>query len=118
LGRFGVEGEVLSPPFVRVEVNQTPAPSAPPTVILSGLGGSGKSALLEALRRRLARDRSILQVTFDLDQPSLRAGHRVALTQELLRQIGQARPDPADRLAQVRQTLASRGAVTRERTIP
>ncbi|MEG4319998.1 AAA family ATPase [Microcoleus sp. Aus8_D3] len=112
LRQFAVEGEVRTPPFDRVEVNQTPAPGAPPTVILSGLGGSGKSALLEALRRRLARDRSILQVTFDLDQPSLRAGHRVALTQELLRQIGQARPDLEDRLSQVRQTLRGGVATT------
>lgn len=109
---FAAEGEVKVPPFVRVEMNQTPGPNAPSTVILSGLGGSGKSALLEALRRRLARDRSILQVTFDLDQPALRAGHRVALTQELLRQIGQARPDLDDRLSSIRQTLRGGVAMT------
>ena len=112
LCRFAVDGEVRVPPFDRVEVNQTPVPIAPPTVILSGLGGSGKSALLEAVRRRLARERSILQVTFDLDLPALRAGHRVALTQELLRQIGQARPDLEDRLSSLRQTLRGGVAVT------
>jgi hypothetical protein len=118
LRRFAVEGEVLTPPFVGVDVNQTPVPVAPPTVILSGLGGSGKSALLEALRRRLARDKSILQVIFDLDLPGLRAGHRVALTQELLRQIGQARPELEDRLSQVRQTLRGGVAMTTEGVDP
>lgn len=118
LRRFAVEGEVRTPPFVRVDVNQTPAPGAPPTVILSGLGGSGKSALLEALRRRLARDKSILQVTFDLDLPGLRAGHRVALTQELLRQVGQARPALEDRLSQIRQTLRGGVATTTEGSDP
>lgn len=112
LRQFAVEGKVRTPPFDRVNVNQTPLPAAPPTVILSGLGGSGKSALLEALRRRLARDRTILQVVFDLDLPGLRAGHRVALTQELLRQIGQARPDLEERLSAIRQTLRGGVAVT------
>ncbi len=114
LRRFAVLGEVSFPPFVSGGRNQTPLPGAPPTVILSGLGGSGKSALLEALRRRLAREGSVLQVTFDLDQPALRAGHRVALTQELLRQIGQARPDLDAKLSEIRQTLRGGVAMTTE----
>ena len=114
LRRFAMSGEVSSPPFVPGDMNQTPLPGAPPTVILSGLGGSGKSALLEALRRRLAKEGSVLQVTFDLDQPALRAGHRVALTQELLRQIGQARPDLDAKLSEIRQTLRGGVAMTTE----
>ncbi|MFN5999257.1 MAG: AAA family ATPase [Paracoccaceae bacterium] len=106
---FAQTGAVKSPP-VLAATDQPPAgATAPPTVILSGLGGSGKSTLLEALRRRLAKDRSILQVTFDLDEPALRAGHRVALTQELLRQIGEARPELDARLSALRTTL--RGAI-------
>lgn len=107
---FARTGHAPIPPFERVEDQPTPSPGAPPTVILSGLGGAGKSALLEALRRRLAKDRSLLCVTFDLDEAALRAGHRVALTQELLRQIGEARPALDARLSVLRQGL--RGAIT------
>ncbi|WP_137109861.1 ATP-binding protein [Rhodobacter sp. SY28-1] len=114
LKRFATLGQVSTPPFVPGDMNQTPLPGATPTVILSGLGGSGKSALLEALRRRLAETASILQVTFDLDQPALRAGHRVALTQELMRQIGQARPALDARLSEIRQTLRGGVAMTTE----
>lgn len=114
LARFATAGEVAMPPFEPFDSNLTPGPTAPPTVIVSGLGGSGKSALLEALRRRLARDRSILQVTFDLDLPALRAGQRVALTLELLRQIGQARPELEAQLSTIRQTLRGGVASTTE----
>ncbi len=114
LQRFAKAGTVAAPPFVMAADQPPPAPGAPPTVILSGLGGSGKSALLEALRRQLAKDRSILQVMFDLDEPALRAGHRVALTQELLRQIGEARPDLDTKLSVLRQTLRGGVAATTE----
>jgi AAA ATPase domain len=107
---FARTGAVESPPFSAAIEPPPPIAGAPPTVILSGLGGSGKSTLLEALRRRLAKDRSILQVTFDLDEPALRAGHRVALTQELLRQIGEARLELDARLSALRTAL--RGAIT------
>ncbi|MES2916654.1 MAG: AAA family ATPase [Pseudomonadota bacterium] len=106
---FAKTGAVDSPVVTAATDQPPPTANAPPTVILSGLGGSGKSTLLEALRRRLARDPSILQVTFDLDEPALRAGHRVALTQELLRQIGEARPELDARLSALRTTL--RGAI-------
>nr|MCU0903216.1 ATP-binding protein [Tabrizicola sp.] len=106
---FARTRNVRSPPFVLPEAVAPPAPTDPPTVILSGLGGSGKSTLLEALRRRLARDPSLLLVVFDLDQPSLRAGHPVALTQELLRQIGEERPDLDPKMSALRQSL--RGGV-------
>ncbi len=100
---------VQSPPFVLANTVDPPVPTDPPTVILSGLGGSGKSTLLEALRRRLARDPSLLLVVFDLDQTSLRAGHPVALTQELLRQVGEARPELDPKMSALRQSL--RGGV-------
>ncbi|MFN3994042.1 MAG: AAA family ATPase [Tabrizicola flagellatus] len=109
LADFAATGRIRIPPLVLPDAPVATASSAPPTVILSGLGGSGKSALLEALRRRLGRDRSILRVVFDLDQPALRAGHRVALTQELLRQVGEQRADLDERLSAIRQTL--RGGV-------
>ncbi|KAF0115089.1 MAG: hypothetical protein FD150_1150 [Rhodobacteraceae bacterium] len=106
---FALTGAVERPPFTETTDQPPPAAGFPPTVILSGLGGSGKSTLLEALRRRLAKDRSILQITFDLDEPALRGGHRVALTQELLRQIGEAKPELDTRLSALRNTL--RGAI-------
>jgi hypothetical protein len=107
---FARSGVVRSPPFVMPNVVMPATPSAPPTVILSGLGGTGKSTLLEALRRRLGRERSVVRVVFDLDLPALRAGHRVSLTQELLRQIGEERPALDKKLSALRQTL--RGAVS------
>ncbi|MFN4204216.1 MAG: hypothetical protein ACK4GM_14280 [Tabrizicola sp.] len=109
LGDFAATGRIRIPPLIRPDEPAAATSSAPATLILSGLGGSGKSALLEALRRRLGRDRSILGVVFDLDRPPLRAGHRVALTQELLRQVGEQRADLDERLSAIRQTL--RGGV-------
>lgn len=110
--------EVRSPPFVPPPAPppdaQPPLPGAAPSVILSGLGGTGKSALLEAVRRRLGKDASILLVTLDLDKPALRAGNRVALTTELLRQIGEARPALDARLSALRNTLRGAMGMTTE----
>lgn len=117
LERFAVAGEVRSP-IRRWDANRVGSFVDAPAVVLSGLGGSGKSALLEALRRRLARAGSVLQVTLDLDQPALRGGQRVALTQELLRQIGQARPQLDAQLSEVRQTLRGGVAMTTEGLSP
>lgn len=105
---FARTGKAPVPPFDPPKDQPPPGPTAPPTVILSGLGGAGKSTMMEALRRRLGRNRTLLSVTFDLDEPALRAGHRVALTQELLRQIGEERPELDSRLSALRNTL--RGA--------
>ena len=115
---FAMTGVASSPPFKPPDGPVQPGPQLLPTVILSGLGGSGKSTLLEALRRRLERDPAVLQVTFDLDQPSLRAGHRLSLTQELLRQIGQERPVLDARLATLRQGLRDALATTTEGSDP
>lgn len=115
---FARTGTADSPVFTAAPDRPPPAASAPPTVILSGLGGSGKSTLLEALRRQLAKDASVLRVTFDLDEPSLRAGHRVALTQELLRQIGEARPELDARLSDLRTTLRGSIALMTEGSDP
>ena len=106
---FARTGQAPIPPFEPPKKPSPPGPSAPPTVVLSGLGGAGKSTLMEALRRRLAKDRALLSVTFDLDEAALRAGHRVALTQELLRQIGEERPALDARLSALRNSL--RGAI-------
>ncbi|NHB75993.1 AAA family ATPase [Rhodobacter calidifons] len=105
LHAFAARGEVRMPPLVPPEAVTARRSAAAPTVILSGLGGSGKSALIEALRRRLGRGEVIFRAVFDLDQPALRAGNRVALTQELLRQIGEQRDDLDERLSAIRQSL-------------
>jgi hypothetical protein len=115
---FARSGQAEIPPFAPTDAGTASRPDAPPTVILSGLGGSGKSTLLEALRRRLARDASMLVVTFDLDEPALRAGHRVSLTQELFRQIGQERPALDGRMSALRQSLRDRVATTGDGSDP
>ncbi len=74
-------------------------------VIVTGIGGTGKSALMEALRRRAEQADDVTFLNFDLDQTSLRSGERMALTMELLRQIGLLRPDLDQKLSAVRGHL-------------
>lgn len=62
------------------------------SIAVSGVGGSGKSALIEALRRVLVRD-SIAVVSFDFDRAALRTGDTTALTTEFIRQLADRRPD-------------------------
>ncbi|HMQ91897.1 MAG TPA: AAA family ATPase [Amaricoccus sp.] len=104
---FAQEGRIDAPPIRLPEA--APAgdvdPGAIPAVVVTGLGGVGKSALLEALRRKLARRGDTLHVTFDLDQAALRSGDRVALTLELLRQIGLANPSLDTQLSGLRDLL-------------
>ncbi|WP_272003031.1 ATP-binding protein [Roseovarius sp. ZX-A-9] len=74
-------------------------------VVVSGIGGTGKSALIEALRRKAERAKDMTFLAFDLDQTSLRSGERVALTMELLRQIGLLHPQLDHPLSALRGML-------------
>ena len=73
-----------------------------PALLVSGIGGSGKSALIEQLRRRLQGSDRVVLAQFDLDRAALRLGDQVALVQELLRQIGYALPDLDASIAELR----------------
>src|SRR5262249_32725167 len=55
---------------------------------LSGLGGSGKSALLTRFLNEVFRDKSATLVIFDFDRPGIDAADTVWLRSELARQIG------------------------------
>ncbi|MEZ5716238.1 MAG: ATP-binding protein, partial [Paracoccaceae bacterium] len=87
-----------------------PAPPAQDiaAVVVTGIGGTGKSALIEALRRRTEREAEVTFLGFDLDQTALRSGERLALTTELLRQIGLLHPGLDKPLSGIRQMLRDR----------
>lgn len=77
-------------------------PDGVPALLVSGIGGSGKSALIEQLRRSLQGSSRVVLAQFDLDRAALRLGDQVALLQELLRQIGYALPDLDASVAELR----------------
>ncbi|KPL53252.1 hypothetical protein ABB55_14380 [Prosthecomicrobium hirschii] len=73
-------------------------------VLVTGIGGSGKSALVANLVRRLKRLNwtGSVVVTLDFDRPSLALGGEREWLAEVTRQIARARPALADRLSKVR----------------
>ncbi|WP_374634780.1 AAA family ATPase [Paracoccus sp. (in: a-proteobacteria)] len=77
-------------------------PDGVPALLVTGIGGSGKSALIEQFRRNLQRADWVVLAHFDLDRAALRLGDQVALVQELLRQIGYALPDLDAPIAELR----------------
>ncbi len=85
-----------------------PANKAITAIAVTGLGGSGKSALVEALSRKIEKDGKVSFLEFDLDQTSLRSGERVALTMELTRQIGLLHPTLDQPLSAIRRQLRTR----------
>lgn len=102
--RFGEAVDHAARPVMKTH-SVDPLSTAIRAVIVSGIGGTGKSALIEALRRRAERAKDMTFLGFDLDQTSLRSGERVALTMELLRQIGLLRPELDQPLSALRSML-------------
>ncbi|WP_165226238.1 ATP-binding protein [Aquisphaera insulae] len=86
----------------------TAAPKSSPgwtAMVLSGLGGAGKSALLARFLRGVHRDRTANLVVFDFDRPGIDAADTVWLRTEMARQIGLQYPEVADQLREARRTL-------------
>ncbi|MDP2081297.1 MAG: ATP-binding protein [Pseudotabrizicola sp.] len=98
-------GEVALDPRGVVSLPKVVPPGGIGAVLVAGMGGTGKSALIEALRRRVERQSDMIFLTFDLDQTSLRAGERMALTMELLRQLGLLLPELDKPLSDIRSEL-------------
>ena len=83
-----------------------------PALLVSGIGGTGKSALIEQLRRNLQGSDRVVLAQFDLDRTALRLGDQLALLQELLRQIGFALPALDARVATLRDEIRNAMALS------
>ncbi len=105
--RDGIAVDHASRPVMK-KPSDEPEPGSVNVMIVTGIGGTGKSALIEALRRRAERTDAVTFLGFDLDQTSLRSGERVALTIELLRQIGLLHPELDQPLSALRGMLRDR----------
>ena len=89
---FALTGDLPKPGSGAIRQLAATNPQGVPTLLISGIDGTGKSALIEQLRRNLKSADRVVLAHFDLDRAALRMGDQVALAQELLRQIGFARP--------------------------
>lgn len=76
-----------------------------PVVIVAGVGGIGKSALLATVTTDLIRRKLANVVSFDFDNPSLRQGQPIAMSLEFSRQLGLAEPAADAALSQSRVEL-------------
>ncbi|RCW87205.1 AAA family ATPase [Paracoccus lutimaris] len=107
---FALTGTLPKPGTGAIRRLADAIPDGVPTLLIAGIGGTGKSALLEQLRRSLNSANEVVLAQFDLDRAALRMGDQVALAQELLRQIGYALPaldaGIAGLRAQIRNAMA------------
>ena len=107
---FALTGGLPKPGTSAIRRLGNAIPDGVPTLLVAGIGGTGKSALLEQLRRSLKSTDRVVLARFDLDRAALRMGDQVALAQELLRQIGYALPTLdagiAGLRAQIRNAMA------------
>lgn len=85
------------------------ASSTPNPLVLTGVGGSGKSTVLsEAMRRVRAGTPPVAVVLLDFDRPMLGADGEVELTFELTRQLGVAFPAIDRKLSALRNNARER----------
>ncbi len=102
LDRYVVDGAVIAP------LSRLPQPDAPPLglrpLLLTGIGGSGKSALVaDLMRRTQGSDWSgPIVVCLDFDQRSIALGGEREWLNEVTRQIGFMRPALDGPMARVR----------------
>ena len=78
----------------------------PPIVLLEGIGGTGKSALIAKLVTRL-RGEGRAAVILDLDRPALASLDFIELTRELVWQLALSYPQIAAPLAEIRRDVYS-----------
>lgn len=103
LHEFALNGVVSNPAF-----SATPPPQAhvSPMVIVSGISGAGKSALISKLVRELRQESSPVAATviLDFDRPTVSSLDRVQLSMEVIRQIALSQPQLATPLTELRST--------------
>ena len=79
-------------------------------LVLAGLGGAGKSALLTRFLADVERANTATLAVFDFDRPGLSPHDRPWLNAELVRQVGRQHPEAEERLRdrrrQTRETYA------------
>jgi hypothetical protein len=104
-----VETGIVPPRYRRPDAAAQPAP---PILVITGVGGAGKSALVArfALDRRGKSWNGIPVVVLDFDRQTLAAAAPVDLTIEFTRQLGWARPALAEALSGLRATLRQQAA--------
>lgn len=98
------EGNQATPALAR-DLSGLIAVPRVPALVVTGIGGVGKSALMERLRQQLSGPSSLTVAVFDLDQVALRSGERVALTLDLLRMIALAQPRLAREIDALRKQM-------------
>ena len=101
-----VKTGIVPPPYA------TGAVSLPPVLVVTGVGGSGKSALIArfALDRRGRDWKGAPVVVLDFDRAVLAGADPVDLTLEFTRQIGWTRPAHAAVLSEIRTALRQRAS--------
>jgi hypothetical protein len=104
-----VETGIVSQPYGRPDAATQPAP---PILVITGVGGAGKSALVAqfALDRRGKSWNGTPVVVLDFDRQTLAAAAPVDLMLEFTRQLGWARPALAEGLSGIRATLRQKAA--------
>lgn len=108
-----LEGNRTTPPM-EIDLTDFSADARVPALAVTGIGGVGKSALMDHLRQQLSKVQNLTVAVFDLDQVALRSGERVALTLDLLRIIAVAKPTLAPEIEALRQQVRSEMSDVRE----
>ncbi len=106
LRQFAQEGWVSEPSYTGNLPARTSVTLSTPTVLVSGVSGAGKSAMIATLVGRLRSESSGVAATaiLDFDRPQLTNLDRVHLTLEVIRQIPLSHPDLAKPLLELRRT--------------
>lgn len=108
-----LEGNRTTPPM-EIDLTDFSADARVPALAVTGIGGVGKSALMDHLRQQLSKVPNLTVAVFDLDQVALRSGERVALTLDLLRIIAVAKPSLAPEIEALRQQVRTEMSEVRE----
>jgi len=77
-------------------------------IVLSGLGGAGKSTLIARFLTSIAKKNEATIAVLDFDRPGVDASEIALLTFEMVRQIGYQRPDLEPELAEIREVTRKR----------